>query len=804
MINVTGSMRLNLLRLLMLVMMGPAAMAQQARMEQVVGGFRVVQGTSVIEVSAVESGVLRVDVKPNGVRDLRTPVMDPAFHAEAVTGVQLRRTGTAAVVQTSKYITTLKAGPQLSLTVTDGGGAVLLREENLLQDASAQGVEFVRGDDDPVYGIDGIDMNVKNASLTRSGEATAKAGIQGNGGAPLFLTQRYAVLIDSVGGGFSMEGNKIGFHGGSRKELEFFIVVGDPLETRKGLADLSGHSPMPPRWTLGFMNSQWGLSESEMREIVLRYRTEHIPLDGFIMDFDWKAWGEDSYGEWRWNSTSGEGSRAPDLFPDGASGKLAADMRAAGVHLVGIMKPRILMYKPGSTTELDEAASYAQQHGFWYPEEPETLDYFTHRPSRDLNFNLAETRAWFWEHLQPAFDAGVEGFWNDEADRTDIAKNQEFRFNDLQHFNMARAEHDGQRAHSDKRVWTINRNYYLGSQRYGYAEWSGDIKTGTESMAQQPVRMLASLNIGEEHWSMDTGGFHGHPTSENYARWMEFAAFVPVFRVHGDLHEKRQPWVYGPVAQAAADHAIEMRYSLMPYLYAAEAAGVESGVGLVRPLSWIFPEDATAAAQTDEWMFGDALLVAPVLEEKATKSIYLPAGTWWEYGSGKRWEGSQSISWAVDTEKWSDIPLFVHGGSIVATNAVADATDAMHPEEITLDVYPASKAAEFKYYEDDGATYAYEKGAFYRQEISAVQRDGSVTIRLKAPVGSFKPAVKTFLVRVHGTAASSVSVGGARWVRAASDSEEPGVRRWTAGTDRFGPVTTLKVDAGHAAAIELR
>ena len=803
MINVTGSMRLNLLRLLMLVMVAPLAVAQQARMEQVVGGFRVVQGTSVIEVSAVESGVLRVDVKPSGVKDLRTPVMDPGFHAEAAAGLQLRRTGTAAVVQTSRYVATLKPGPLVSLEVTDRQGTVLLTEENVLKDALAQGVEFVRDDDDPVYGIDGIDMNVKNASLTRSGEIGAKAGIQGNGGAPLFFTRRYAVLVDSVGGGFSIDGNKIGFHEGSRKELEFFIVVGDPLETRKGLADLSGHSPMPPRWALGFMNSQWGLSESEMREIVLRYRTEHIPLDGFIMDFDWKAWGEDNYGEWRWNSTSGEGSRAPNLFPDGASGKLAADMRAQGVHLVGIMKPRILTYKPGSTTDLDEAASYAEQHGFWYPGEPETIDYFTHRPSRDLNFNLPETRAWFWEHLQPAFDAGVEGFWNDEADRTDVAK-QEFRFNDLQHFNMARAEHDGQRAHSDKRVWTINRNYYLGSQRYGYAEWSGDIKTSTESMAQQPVRMLASLNIGEEHWSMDTGGFIGHPTAENYARWMEFAAFVPVFRVHGALHEKRQPWVYGPVAQAAADHAIELRYTLMPYLYAAEAAGVESGVGLVRPLSWIFPEDATAAAQTEEWMFGDALLVAPVLEEKATKSIYLPAGTWWEYGSGKRWEGLQSIAWTVDTEKWSDIPLFVRAGSIVATNAVADATDAMHPEEITLDVYPASKSTAFNYYEDDGATYAYEKGAFYQQEISAVQRDGNVTIRMMSPVGSFKPAVKTFLIRVHGTAASSMSAGGMRWMRATSDSEEPGIRRWTAGTDRFGPVTTLKVDAGRAAAIELR
>jgi alpha-glucosidase len=448
---------------------------------------------------------------------------------------------------------------------------------------------------------------------------------------------------------------------------------------------------------------------------------------------------------------------------------------------------------------LDEAALYADQHGFWYPNEPETIDYVTHRPSRDLNFNLAETRTWFWEHLQPVFDSGVEAFWNDEADRTDIVNKQEFRFNDLQHFNMARAEYDGQRAHSDKRIWTINRNFYLGSQRYGYAEWSGDIKSGSESMAEQPVRMLAALNVGEEHWSMDTGGFHGHPSPENYARWIEFAAFVPIFRVHGDHNEKRQPWVYGPTAQAAA-RAIQLRYSLLPYIYATEAEGAASGVGLVRPLSWIFPDDATASAQTDEWMFGDALLVAPVMEEKATKSIYLPAGTWWDYASGKQWAGLQSISWAVDTESWSDIPLFVRAGSIVATGPVGSATDAMHPEEVALDVYPASEPAGFSYYEDDGATYDYEKGAFFRQEIAAVGSAARVTIDFRPPTGSFKPAAQTFLIRVHGTAAHRVKVSGVRWVR----SGEVGVRTWVAGTDRFGPVTALRIDAGHATAIELQ
>jgi alpha-glucosidase (family GH31 glycosyl hydrolase) len=312
--------------------------------------------------------------------------------------------------------------------------------------------------------------------------------------------------------------------------------------------------------------------------------------------------------------------------------------------------------------------------------------------------------------------------------------------------------------------------------------------------------MLAALNLGEQHWSMDTGGFHGHPSPENYARWVEFAAFVPIFRVHGDLHEKRQPWVYGPIAEPAAINAIKLRYSLMPYLYAAEAAGMSSGVGLVRPLSWIFPDDNVAAQQTEEWMFGDALLVAPILEEKSAKSIYLPEGTWWEYASGRRWDGSQSIAWRVDTEKWSDIPLFVHAGSILAENAVADDTDAMHPEKIVLDIFPAGKPSAFTYYEDDGATYAYEKGMFFRQEIAAQEGDGSVTIELGAPAGTFKPSVKTFLLQIHGTAASRVTVGGAPWTR----SDDGATHSWSAATDRFGPVTTLEIDAGRATAIDLR
>ena len=166
-------------------------------------------------------------------------------------------------------------------------------------------------------------------------------------------------------------------------------------------------------------------------------------------------------------------------------------------------------------------------------------------------------------------------WWNDEADVSGKTI-----FNNFQFLNMGRMLYEGQRADSNVRVWSINRAFYLGASRYAYAGWSGDIKTGFASMAFQRRRMLAALDTGEFHWSMDTGGFAGQPDPENYARWMEFAAFVPIMRVHGDFNRKRQPWVYGPVAEAAARHAIDLRYELLPYIYSYERRNTEGEAGL--------------------------------------------------------------------------------------------------------------------------------------------------------------------------------------------------------------------------------
>ena len=781
-----------------------SAAAQSTQLERSSNGIVCTQGADKIEITAFATNILRVDVRPGGVQDERTPVLDPAAHATNAQGLKIAVASQGGQITTKGLQASFDCATQ-SLSVSDGSGHVLLEDSNLVRDAAQQMVSFHRPTDEPIYGMTGIDRNKAASSLERPRGAAVKAGAQGNGGAPFFFTKSFGVLIDSVDGAFEVHGADIAFKHSSRKELEFYVLAGAPLSTISSIADLTGHAPMPPRWTLGFLNSQWGIDEAELKTLVAHYRASHIPLDAFIIDYDWKAWGEDDYGEWRWNSTSGPGNQHPDKFPDGANGALGREMQAQGVHLAGILKPRILLYKEG-TTEFLQAAAYADAHHFWYPGLGSMMDYTTKRPTANIDFSQPDARTWFWKHLEPAFDGGMVAWWNDEADEVGLADKTSVPLNSMEFFNMGRALYDGQRSYSNTRVWSLNRNFYLGAQRYGYAEWSGDISTGAVSMAQQPIRMLATLNMGEPHWSMDTGGFRGNPTSEEYARWIEFAAFTPIFRVHASHNQKRQPWVFGPVAEAAATQAMRLRYSLLPTIYSAERTCYETGIGIVRPLAWIFPDDPTAAQQTDEWMFGDALLAAPVLDLKAQmRKIYLPEGRWTEYTSGKVFAGGQTIEVATDSKTWSDIPLFVRDGEIVATEEPGDDTDAMHPTEITLDIFPSQNTvASWTMYDDDGTTYSYESKAYFKQKISAAFTKDALGIDLSPSQGSFTTSVKSYRIRIHSVEATSLRWQGKSLAKSVTlDGSTDNQPSWTATRDRFGDGIEVRVKAGVPSHLDL-
>jgi alpha-glucosidase len=737
----------------------------------------------VVELQAVLPNVIRVHLRPAGIAvSARTLVMDPGFYP-ANLGDFKRGSAEFSLRTVKIQVSGEIGGSSLSaLRFSDATGKQLVTLLDPLSHGAMQTVVVQHPAGENLYGMRGTDRNQKGESFLRQNGAEVKAGIQGDGGAPFFFTTKYGILFDSDGGEFASSDDQVTFRKSSRKDVELFVMVGQPKEVMEAVATLTGKAPMPPKWTLGFMNSQYGSTEEEVKTIVTTYRAKRIPIDGFILDFDWKAWGQDNYGEWRWNSNAGPGAVEPDKFPDGASGEFGRAMAAQGIKLAGILKPRIIVQSPTDPNKNMIAAQYAIDHGFGYPNEPLDIDYVTHKTAMNIDFNNSEARKWYWEHLRPAHDEGMAAWWNDEADYS-----AKLVFNNFQHVNMGRMLYEGQRAdgaaagapEKTERVWSLNRNYYLGGLRYGYAEWSGDIATGFEIMARQRERMIACINLGEPQWSMDTGGFSGHPGPENYARWMEFAAFVPIFRVHGGHNEKRQPWVYGPVAEAAAKSAMELRYSLMPYLYGETDEMHRTGVGLVRPMFWEYPEDVNTAAMDTEWMFGDALLVSPVVVEGATtQSVYLPAGEWMDYLKGTKYSGGKTISYPVDAVYWKDIPVFVRAGSIVATEAPEQYVGEAPVAEIALDVFPGARSGRFNVYDDDGTDYAYEVGSFFRQAVTAMTVRGTVKLSFSKSEGSYVPSFRSYLVRVH--AAGQVEIDGKK-------------AAGTTGTDRFGPYREVVV-----------
>ena len=740
-------------------------------------GIELSHGSDRIAIRFIAPNVVQVHGMPHGVSTRPGIVMDPHASRDVLSDLRVHNRDDSVSVASSELTATWdkQAG---RLSIADAQGHVLLQTDPAA--LMEQHIDLQHEAGDPLYGIGGYDaFEPAKGGLLRHGVQIAKAGEQGYPGGPfVWSTRGYGVLVDTVGAKFDLRDGAIDVTGITREDVSYDVIAGTPPKIFAALASLSGAAPMFPKWAMGFTNSQWGIDEQELLKIVHGYRSRHIPIDNFTFDFDWKAWGQDDYGEFRWNGKK---------FPDGPSGKLKEMMDQLGMHMTGIMKPRIHV----DTVE----GRYAEAHGFWAAGRPQNMDYFSLKPVRELDFDQAAVRAWFFnDALKHSFDTGIVGWWNDEADDTN---------SNTQFLNMQRALYDGQRAYAPTRVWSINRDFYLGAQRYAYGLWSGDIDTGFDSMAAQRQRMLSAIDVGEMKWGMDGGGFRGHPDNENYARWIEFAAFVPIFRVHGTLGEKRQPWVYGPVAEKAAADAMRLRYALIPYIYSYERADTVKGVGIVRPLTFDYPDDPNVRDDVDAWMFGDSLLVSPVVEKGQTeKDIYLPAGQWTDYFTGKLYQGGQTIHYSVDSKTWDDVPLFIRDGAIIPTQPAMDYVGEHPVTELTVDMFPAAHATHFDYYDDDGSTYAYEHGVFYAQRLATQRSGDGAEVSIDAPHGRYKPALKYYLVKVHGIAAARAGTlkpyANAQALQAAKGEG------WAVDHDRYGEVTLLRLAVDKAAHVLLR
>ncbi|WP_163539855.1 TIM-barrel domain-containing protein [Gracilibacillus sp. YIM 98692] len=769
----------------------------------------------ILVLETLKADLLRVNYRPNGETESPdTPILDPnrTFNFE---DVSIDTSGDPITITTSQMKVEISKSPTRT-TIRKPDGTTLLWEPSeggVFHD----GVRFKHNVDDNIYGIRSYNAFEGGGDLLRNNnEHGAHAGQQGDSGGPFFWsTAGYGLLVDSDGGYPYTEeetGKMEFYYGGTpeegrryeKRDVEYFIMIGDTSSIMDSFTDLTGDAPLMPKWSLGFSNFEWDTNQAEMTSMIDTYRAKDIPIDSYGLDYDWKDYGEDNYGSFRWNT---------DNFPDSSTTSFKDQMNSKGIKMIGITKPRIVTENESG----DRTLQYqdAEDGDYWYPGHEEYQDYFIPVQVRSIDPYNSSVRDWLWNNYEDAFDKGIVGWWNDETDKVS-SNGTEYWFGNFTTAHFSQALYEGQRNYTNdtNRVWQTARTYYPGTQRYATTLWSGDIGAQfykgekidwASGMQEQKSVMLSSINNGQPKWGMDIGGFNQedgqitNPSPELYTRWMQFGAFSPVFRVHGNNNHQRQPWFYGNTAEEVSKQVMKLRYSLMPYMYTYEREVLEEGTGLVKPLMQVYPNLETVENYTDGWMFGDYLYVSPVVEEnKTSKDIYLPPGQWIDYFTGISYAGDQTIHYSLDSNEWTDIPLFIKKGAIIPSQKTLDYVGQEDITQVNVDIFPSESETSFTYYDDDGESYSYENGDFLKQEIKAIdQSQNGIEVTIEGKQGSYTSPLEDYFIEIHGTAATDVTVDESV-LTFYNDKEsllEASGEGYAIGKDEYGVVTYVKASA---------
>ena len=560
-------------------------------------------------------------------------------------------------------------------------------------------------------------------------------GAQGWTGAGLYLDNTHQTEMD-----LGADSADDWWFGASDGEMRYYVFAGPDLKTPlRRYCDLTGHKPMPARWSLGYHQSRWNYhDEGYVRWIAHEFRRRDLPLDCIHLDIGHM----DGYRVFTWN---------PDAFPDPQA--LHRDLDALGVRTVAIVDPGVKIdpdydaYQQGKTRRL-------------FCQNPDGSDFTDTVWPGDVHwpdFTQPRARAWWGDLHRRYLDAGVTGFWNDMNEPAilggrDFPDDVQFDYGDrggaptdhLEAHNvygllMARATFEGLReARPDERPFLLTRACFAGSQRYA-AAWTGDNVSSWEHLLLS-LQICQSLSLsGLAFCGPDIGGFADQSTPELFARWMQAGVLYPFMRTHysHEATSEQEPWSYGPETEAISRRYLQLRYRLLPTLYSAFAACTESAEPPMKALALEHPDDPNTHRGCDDQVYlGPALMACPVVTEGAReRSVYFPdvPGGWTDVWTGERLAGGvrQTVAAPLDT-----MPLYGRAGGVVALDPPSLTTQAPPPETLTLWAFPGTGTSSF--YFDDGISYAFQTGDWHRLHID-LSDDGGATVTVRREGGRALP-----------------------------------------------------------------
>jgi len=499
----------------------------------------------------------------------------------------------------------------------------------------------------------------------------------------------------------------------------FIFDAHDPAHLMKDISTTTGPAVMPPKWSLGYMQSHRELvdknlsSEALLLNVVDTFREKKLPLDAVI----YLGTGFTPTG---WNTRQPSFTFNPRVFqrdPKSVFDDLHARNAKVIVHIVPYGRDRL-----------------PTLHGTIPARPDETLD-----PSHIANY---------WKEHTGLVNAGVDAWWPDEGDW----------FNLFERIKRHQLYYQGPLlSRPNVRPWSLHRNGHLGVARWGGWVWSGDTQSTWKTLeAQVAVGINHSLSLSP-YWGSDTGGFYttSELTGELYARWFQFSAFCLSFRSHGRIWRLRTPWGWGlsdmgftegqkdlprqselnnPTIEPICRRYAEQRYRLMPYTYTLAAEARETGMPLMRAMWLHYPRDEKARGLGTQYLWGRDLLIAPVFTRGATtRDVYLPEGVWYDWWSSEKHRGPTTVTRAVDL---ATMPIYVRAGAIIPLDPVRQYTSEPASEATTVRIYTGANG-HFRWYEDDGASQEYLQGKFAWTTLHWNDAARRLTIERDTTAGSF-------------------------------------------------------------------
>jgi alpha-glucosidase len=547
----------------------------------------------------------------------------------------------------------------------------------------------------------------------------------------------------------------IHFDGGQYTE---YVFAGPAMaDILSAYSWLTGRPALPPLWALGYHQCRWfHYTQHAIEALAQRHRDSRIPCDALWLDIEYM----DGYRVFTWDA---------ERFPEPA--RMLARLADDGFRVITIIDPGV-KHEPGYPV-FDQAVE---------------RDVLCRTEGGDIyvgqvwpgntafpDFVTEEARAWWGELNAAHVQSGLGGIWNDMNEpatgaippgrmRFDHGRASHERYHNQYALLMAMATTAGLRAAMPgRRTFVLSRAGFAGIQRCA-ANWMGDNLSRWDHLWLS-IPMAMGLGIsGQAFVGADVGGFHGHSNAELFLRWMQYGALTPFCRNHSEIGNVDQyAWSWGEAVLDLVRDAIELRYRLLPYVYAAFVRAAETGAPVQRPLVFDHQHDAAVRDLDDEYLFGPDLLVAPVVAAGQTaRQVYLPARDWYDWHTDEPVGGLRYVLTATPMDR---IPIYARGGAVIPMwPSAPPSTAGHHPTVVELHLFVPTGGGTRESFlqEDDGLTTAALEGARFRTTFRVARRADRVAVEARVDGDGYPEfAREAFHLVIHGAAPARIVVDGA-------------------------------------------